>query len=440
MTVKNIYIYLLLFFMTVLPVTDCLGQGIQSLGNYGKEGGFYIDYTQFRTEREGFNRLEVYYKIFNQSVQFIKKGNTYQARYELNLTVFDRDGRQITATSRERTITVADYQSISNADDFRVSMFDFILPQGKYEIELILLDKNSGNRIKRSIKAELDRYGKREPMLSGIEFAQFVDSSVVDSVFGKGNITVIPSVTRVYAGDSTAYLKYYYEIYRGKEDRREIIIETRLLDDKLEIVYRDSVNDAFPEGEGIIRRAREISLWGLKSGDYTLQIILRGWRQRAVAQKKELFIIYWTPEAMVLHDYEKAVKQLKFIASKDESDKLKSAATPEKRLDYWNEFWLARDPSPGTEENEAKRNYYRRIEYANRNFSILRKEGWRTDRGMIVIQYGLPDHIEDYPFELDSKAYVIWYYYHLKDPREFLFVDEWGDGDYQLQYPYDGKM
>ena len=109
-------------------------------------------------------------------------------------------------------------------------------------------------------------------------------------------------------------------------------------------------------------------------------------------------------------------------------------------MEYWNKFWIIRDPSPGTPENETRRGYYNRIEYANRYFRVMRKEGWRTDRGMILIQFGQPDHIEDYPFELDSKAYVIWYYYLLKNPRKFLFIDEWGDGDYQLQYPYDGRM
>ena len=57
----------------------------------------------------------------------------------------------------------------------------------------------------------------------------------------------------------------------------------------------------------------------------------------------------------------------------------------------------------------------------------------------IYIQYGKPDQIEDYPFELSSKAYQIWYYYSIGERRRFIFVDEWSDGDFKLQYPYDGR-
>ncbi len=440
MRVKFVHILSALLILAALPAAYCFGQDIQSLGDFSGRGGFYIDYAQFRSGREGFDRMEIYYKIFNRNLQFIKRGDNYRADYELDLTVYDKDDRQVTASSRDRSITATDYRSITNSDDFRVGMFDLLLPAGKYKIEMKLLDKNSGNTSQQDVKAELENYDNREPMLSGIEFAQVIDSGVADTTFAKNDITIIPSVTRIYAGDSTAFLKYYYEIYQGSKERREAVIETQLLDEKMDIVFRDSLTAEFAEGENIIHRDRTLPLTGYNAGDYTLQIILRNRQQRAVAQQKEVFSIYWPPEAMVLNDYDKAIKQLKYIASKEEINKLKSAKTPQERLEYWNAFWQARDPSPGTPENEAKRDYYDRIEYANRYFGVLRKEGWRTDRGMILIKYGVPDRIEDYPFELDSKAYVIWYYYRYKEPREFLFVDEWGDGDYQLQYPYDGKM
>ena len=57
--------------------------------------------------------------------------------------------------------------------------------------------------------------------------------------------------------------------------------------------------------------------------------------------------------------------------------------------------------------------------------------------GMIYIIYGEPEQVESHPFELNSKPYQIWYYYSLS--RTFVFVDEIGTGDYELQYPYDGR-
>jgi hypothetical protein len=68
----------------------------------------------------------------------------------------------------------------------------------------------------------------------------------------------------------------------------------------------------------------------------------------------------------------------------------------------------------------------------------MKKEGWKTTRGMIYIMYGEPDELEDYPFELSRKPYQVWLYYRLSPPRKFLFIDEWGTGDYELQPPYNG--
>ena len=76
--------------------------------------------------------------------------------------------------------------------------------------------------------------------------------------------------------------------------------------------------------------------------------------------------------------------------------------------------------------------YYSRVEYANKSYAGY-MEGWRTDRGMVLIRFGPPQNIERHPFDSDNKPFEIWYYY--SQNREFIFVDETGFGDYRLQYP-----
>jgi hypothetical protein len=76
--------------------------------------------------------------------------------------------------------------------------------------------------------------------------------------------------------------------------------------------------------------------------------------------------------------------------------------------------------------------YYARVAYANRNFKQY-MEGWKTDRGMVLIRFGSPQNVERHPFNSESKPYEIWYYYDQN--REFIFVDETEFGDYRLQYP-----
>ncbi len=63
---------------------------------------------------------------------------------------------------------------------------------------------------------------------------------------------------------------------------------------------------------------------------------------------------------------------------------------------FIEQFWLRRDPTPDTEENEFREEHYRRIQYANEHFAAG-IPGWRTDRGRIYIVWGAPDEIESHP-------------------------------------------
>ena len=71
-------------------------------------------------------------------------------------------------------------------------------------------------------------------------------------------------------------------------------------------------------------------------------------------------------------------------------------STDEEREQFIEQFWLRRDPTPDTEENEFKEEHYRRIAYANEHYASG-IPGWKTDRGRIYIIYGPPDEIESHP-------------------------------------------
>jgi len=79
-----------------------------------------------------------------------------------------------------------------------------------------------------------------------------------------------------------------------------------------------------------------------------------------------------------------------YIITDEEKKAFKTLQTDEEREQFIEQFWLRRDPSPDTEENEYREEHYRRIAYANDNFASG-IPGWKADRGMIYIKYGAPD-------------------------------------------------
>ena len=145
-----------------------------------------------------------------------------------------------------------------------------------------------------------------------------------------------------------------------------------------------------------------------------------------------------------------------FIITSDEKDAFESLTADEQRASFIETFWLRRDPTPDSIENEYREEHYRRIAHSNERFSSG-KPGWMTDRGRIYIIHGEPTSKEGqiqggnyqrtiaegggmtnvYPFEK-------WYYRYLPglgNNIEFEFVDPTMTGEFRLAlHPYEKEM
>jgi GWxTD domain-containing protein len=89
-------------------------------------------------------------------------------------------------------------------------------------------------------------------------------------------------------------------------------------------------------------------------------------------------------------------EDVSYIITDEERTAFKRLQTDEEREQFIEQFWLRRDPTPDTVENEFKEEHYRRIAYANENFASG-IPGWKTDRGRIYITYGPPDEKDTHP-------------------------------------------
>jgi GWxTD domain-containing protein len=117
-----------------------------------------------------------------------------------------------------------------------------------------------------------------------------------------------------------------------------------------------------------------------------------------------------------------------YIITDAERIAFKALNTNEERAVFVEQFWLRRDPTPDTIENEYKEEHYRRIQYANDHFASS-IPGWKTDRGRIYIEFGPPDEIEAHPFKHD------WRYRHIEgigDNINIHFIDPAMSGEYHM--------
>jgi GWxTD domain-containing protein len=125
------------------------------------------------------------------------------------------------------------------------------------------------------------------------------------------------------------------------------------------------------------------------------------------------------------------LSEVRYIITKKEKKVFQSLGETE-RAQFVEDFWKKRDPSPSTDENEFRQEYYNRIEQANRLFREGRNNsGWLTDRGRAHILLGPPERRNTYPsgYTFYDRPMEIWYYRYFT----LYFVDYTFTGIYKLE-------
>ena len=84
---------------------------------------------------------------------------------------------------------------------------------------------------------------------------------------------------------------------------------------------------------------------------------------------------------------------VKYLLSSSESRAYSRLSDQVSRAEFVARFWRARDPLPDTPENEFRREFERRVAFADENLSEGSTRGSMTDRGMVFVLMGPPSGV-----------------------------------------------
>ncbi len=142
---------------------------------------------------------------------------------------------------------------------------------------------------------------------------------------------------------------------------------------------------------------------------------------------KKTFQSYWADMPASLYNLDIAINHMKFFLKKETLKKIKSGTNQEKEQKF-RAFWKRLDPTPNTVFNERMDEYYRRIDYAFKEYGNKGNiDGHESDQGKVYINYGTPDSI-DRKFPTNGEVIEIWKY----GTRRFVFKANSGFGDFEL--------
>jgi len=119
-----------------------------------------------------------------------------------------------------------------------------------------------------------------------------------------------------------------------------------------------------------------------------------------------IFLILLNLSAKKKDKYEKWLKEeVNLIIADAEKTEFKKLKKEKDKEFFIKLFWAKRDPTPQTEKNEFKEEYYRRLSYVNKAFIFGYNRGSATDMGKIYLCFGQPAKV----YRQDPRV-IIWIY------------------------------
>jgi GWxTD domain-containing protein len=382
-----------------------------------KKVKYYQDFLSFKGDNNK-TRLDVFIQVPYNAVQFVKTGQGFEAGYTLTVSVYDENKKNlITEKLWNEKITAISFELTTSPENFNLSNRSFELTPGIYSIVTDMLDKDSKNEFNSENKVTIKNLSS-QPSMSDIML-------ISKKTLVENNSKIIPNVSRNVVTDRDP-LSTFYEIY--SDTSGSFLVDYEVYDEKDTSVYKSAKVVEVKKGSNQI--FNNIDSLTLNIGKYLLKITLKDSAGKIFDSSVKTFVSRWVGVPASLTDLDKAIDQLIYIANPEELDFIRSADSRLEKAKRFVAYWKKLDPNPADEYNPVFNEYFSRVAYANENFSTYSLEGWRSDRGMVLIILGAPDNIERHPFEYYAKPFEIWQYYNLN--RQFLFIDNTGFGDYRL--------
>jgi GWxTD domain-containing protein len=359
--------------------------------------------------------LEVSYEIPSTSLTFLREDSGFVARYQIGIQVSDKRRDVVAGDLWQKAVRFREYGPTVARDSVESGTVSLVMPEAALDARVEVNDLGSQRsalarfRIERSTGGLTIRLYRSGKPVSMHKYA--IGDTLVAVAEATGGLGDSPHAGTVPLDSCRFVLEH---------DRRVVTAATipatmdegrgtKVLQSRFEYPIGDSV--------GVAR---------LGGGEYSLEVAgLGAGKVLRATVGFRIEVPFFLDDSAYLH----RVGQLVYVASTEDLKHLRSVPRGE-RQQAWREFWKKREQLPirGRYVNEEE--YFVRIDYAQEHFGHGER-GYLSDRGNVYVVYGAPDQIDSRPFDIDSPAYEVWYYYQMN--KEFNFVDRFGAGEYVLQ-------
>ncbi|HRX23409.1 MAG TPA: GWxTD domain-containing protein [Chitinophagales bacterium] len=377
--------------------------------------------------------LEVYTTISGNAIHYERnKKYLYQGGVDVQLVLLQ--GTEVVNFDKFRLNTpqVIDTNSI---DFSLIDQQRMVIPNASLSMEVTVTD----------ILDSLNTFTYTEALLpldtAGLRFSdvQLLDTfyrSAGESAFLKNGFEMKPYTLNFYP-DSRSHLRFYGEVY-GTEtllNDPQFLLTFHIESASGNISSQQFFQHAKVQAGPVVSYLRDIDITDLPSGNYNLVVEVHD-RQNEVIGKKKIFFQRAKKGAVSAYDNLELIstdgtfvddyssEQLSYfldvIIPRSTADEAKLIASLSPRVEdemkkkFLYNFWL--DRNPDDPYGEWKR-YLQLVKEANDAFSTPSRQGYRTDRGRVYLEYGRPYDRVNSVNEPGAYPYEIWFYTVLPDKQ-----------------------
>jgi GWxTD domain-containing protein len=338
-----------------------------------------------------------------------------------------------------------------------LEILDFALAPGRYRLDIEVTDSASGRRLGSNVT--LEGFANEPPLSDLLLAPEIREAGPGDTLPGSGEIRkgklLITASAELLLTPLRPKAFYLLETYNPEPDSAQLAVTVKDSTGKV-VTSTPSSKAQLPKGGGMLTGA--LDLTGLPPGQYVLTTglamdgrklersarfqmadLAETMAKAAQAKEAERSTDVGYFAAMNDKELDDAEAPLALIAKSGElsvyNDKLSLAA----KRRFLADFWTRRDPSPGTQQNEARDQFYAAIAYAGKTYregGRATTPGWKTDRGKVYTKNGVPDDVLRRSQQGNAPPYEVWRYSRSKG-RYYIFADRTGFGAYNLLHSND---
>jgi len=382
--------------------------------------------------------VEIHYALQGKGLTYKRVNEGYVAHVSVRAAIF-RQSDSVKVETLNFEWETPPVKDTSNMEAVWVYLQRVSLPPDRYWLEVSMKDKANENQKERRAVARFDlTLPDTFPYLGDpLWVDQALPSQNKDNRFFRNGYILLPAFTEgTYLNPDS--IQVYFEIYGLNRYQEPLYLQVQMVDGLTRKVIEPTLRITSPRPRAFVSPYfYRVPADFLPSQTYLLEIFAKTNANEIKAHFEIPIYIYSHQEHQdyygITYLYEQYfnypegeldeyLAAIRYIATADEERQLDLLRTFDEKKAFFVRFWERRRNSADAPIDEQWRDYYARIQYANRHFTSRLRKGWQTDRGRVLLKYGPPDDVQSFLTEINAHPYIIWTYNRLNNQSNVFFV------------------